>query len=96
MTQQAYPLQWPPGFPRVKLREASRFKATLAGALANVRKSLELFGKESGKAVSGLVISSNYTLGTERPADPGVAVQGDAARRHVRADRQGRALRQRQ
>lgn len=74
MTKQAYPLAWPPGFPRAKSRERSKFKTTLAGALANVRRSLELFGKDSAKPITGLVISSNYSLGDERPADPGVSV----------------------
>lgn len=74
MTQQAYPLAWPPGFPRTKDREKSKFKTTLASALGNVRRSLELFGKDSRKPIAALVISSNYSLGDERPADPGVAV----------------------
>lgn len=74
MTTQAYPLAWPAGFPRTRLREGSRFKTTLAGALNNVRRSLELFGKDSGKPVADLVISSNYTLGDERPNDSGVAI----------------------
>ena len=39
-----------------------------------MRRSLELFGKDSRKPISALVISSNYSLGDERPADPGVAV----------------------
>lgn len=74
MTQQAYPLAWPPGFPRTKERERSKFKTTLASSLGNVRRSLELFGKDSRKPISALVISSNYSLGDERPVDPGVAV----------------------
>jgi len=74
MTQQAYPLAWPSGFPRTKDREKSKFKTTLASALANVRRSLELFGKDSRKPISALVISSNYSLGDERPDDPGVSV----------------------
>lgn len=74
MTQQAYPLAWPPGFPRTRERERSKFKTTLASALANVRRSLELFGKDSRKPIVSLVISSNYSLGDERPDDPGVAV----------------------
>jgi hypothetical protein len=74
MTQQAYPLAWPPGFPRTRERERSKFKTTLASSLANVRRSLELFGKDSRKPIAALVISSNYSLGDERPADPGVAV----------------------
>lgn len=70
----AYPLTWPDNIPRSKTREKGQFKTTLPGALANVRKSIEAFGRDSGKAVSGLVISSNVTLGESRPADPGVAI----------------------
>jgi DnaJ domain len=69
-----YPLAWPETFPRSTRREASRFKATLASALKNVETSLKMFGKDSGKPVSDIVLSSNVTLGFERPDDPGVAV----------------------
>lgn len=71
---QAYPLHWPPGFPRRRHREKGKFAATLPSALASVQDSLRLFAKDSGKALSGTVISSNYSLGNERPDDPGVAV----------------------
>jgi hypothetical protein len=70
----AYPLQWPAGFSRHKLREKGQFKVTLAAALANVKTSLERFGKDSGKKVESIVLSSNVTLGNDRPADPGIAV----------------------
>lgn len=73
MTAQAYPLQWPHNIPRTKVRERSKFKATLASALKNVRSSLQLFGKDSGKPVTDIVLSSNVTLGNERPSDSGVA-----------------------
>jgi len=73
MTAQAYPLQWPEHIPRSKSREKSRFKTTLSGALKNVRGSIEAFGRDSGKAVTSIVLSSNVTLGNDRPADPGVA-----------------------
>ncbi|RZN30468.1 J domain-containing protein [Bradyrhizobium sp. Leo121] len=69
---QAYPLQWPEGFPRTKVREKSRFSTTLAKALGNVETSLRLFGKESGKKIENIVLSSNVTLGAQRPADPGI------------------------
>ncbi len=72
-TAQAYPLQWPDHIPRSRSREKSRFKTTIAGALKNVRSSIEAFGRDSGKAVSNIVLSSNVTLGNDRPADPGVA-----------------------
>lgn len=74
MTTTVYPLAWPSNFPRHKLRESPRFKATLHAALDNVHRSLNLFGKDSGKSVSGVVVSSNYALGNTNPSDPGVAV----------------------
>lgn len=74
MTATAYPLCWPQAFPRAARREDGRFKTTLAGALKNVESSLRLFADDSGKKIEGLVISSNVTLGANRPADPGVAI----------------------
>lgn len=71
---QAYPLQWPDTFPRSKSRQKSAFRTSLSGALSNVRKSLEAFGRESGRPVSNIVLSSNVSLGSENPADPGIAV----------------------
>jgi hypothetical protein len=70
----AYPLTWPAGFPRASRHEPGRFKTTLPGALKNVQTSLRLFGQDSGKVVTNVVMSSNVTLGSERPLDPGVAV----------------------
>lgn len=70
----AYPLQWPQMFPRAVRREPGRFKATLAASLKNVQDSLRLFGSDSGKKIEDMVISSNVTLGVQKPADPGVAV----------------------
>lgn len=74
MTVTAFPLHWPPGFPRAKMREKGSFKTTLAGALTNVQDSLRKFAADSGKKLDGLVMSSNVTLGVQRPSDPGVAV----------------------
>lgn len=74
MTVTAYPLTWPQGFPRAKSREGGKFKATLAGALKNVQESLRLFASDSNRKLEDLIISSNVTLGAQRPADPGVAV----------------------
>ncbi len=70
----AFPLSWPTHIARAQRREAGQFRTDLAGALGNVRKSLEAFGRESGKPVSGIVLSSNVTLGHDKPTDPGVAV----------------------
>lgn len=73
-TASAYPLTWPHAFPRARHRETGAFKTELNTAIKNVQKSLELFAKDSGKKLEGLVISSNVTLGVSSPADPGVAV----------------------
>lgn len=70
----AYPLHWPPGWPRTTARQSSRFNTSLTAALKNVEDSLRRFGADSGKPITGIVISSNYTLGSARPADPGIAV----------------------
>lgn len=69
----AYPLSWPEAFPRSKSREAGKFKTSLPAALKNVQDSLRLFGSDSGRAVSNIILSSNVTLGQAKPADPGVA-----------------------
>jgi hypothetical protein len=73
-TATAYPLCWPEHIPRARGRENGQFKTTLAGAIDNVQESLRLFARDSGKPLTGLVISSNVTLGASRPEDPGVAV----------------------
>jgi hypothetical protein len=70
----AYPLSWPPTMPRAKIREKGALKTSLAGALKNVETSIKMFSRDSSKVVSALVISSNVTLGRERPTDAGVAV----------------------
>lgn len=73
MTPTAYPLYWPLGMPRTVSPVKSQFKTSLAGALKNVKWSLEMFGKESKKLTESLVISSNVTLGQQIPKDAGVA-----------------------
>lgn len=64
----AYPLQWPDGWPKTEphARGTPLFKKDLPGALANLKKQIELMG---GK---GLILSSNYTLGANNPKEPGV------------------------
>lgn len=70
-----YPLQWPEHMPRFKAaREAGQFRTTLAGAINNVKDSLKRFAADSGKPLANVVISSNVTLGADKPSDPGVAV----------------------
>lgn len=72
----AFPLCWPDRFPRSRpdRRQTGAFKTSLAGALKNVKDSLRMFAADSGKKLDDTVISSNCSLGTERPSDPGVAV----------------------
>jgi hypothetical protein len=64
----AYPLQWPAGWPKTSpaQREKGKFKTTLAGALSALNEQLRMLG------AAKLVLSSNYTLGVEKPQDPGV------------------------
>lgn len=70
MNPTAHPLHWPSGWPRTEVyrREAWKSKITLPAALENVRREIRLLGG------SDLIISSNCSLGNERPADPGIAV----------------------
>lgn len=84
-----YPLSWPEGLPRTERPATSQFRTSLAAALKNVRKSLGAFGADSGKAVTEISISSNVTLGEERPRDPGVAVwfTWDGQQRCIAVDR---------
>ena len=74
MSIPAFPLQWPETFPRAKTREKGSFKTALSGALKNVDHSLQLFAADSRRPMSGIVLTSNYSLGVTKPADPGVAV----------------------
>jgi hypothetical protein len=90
----AYPLAWPVGIERTDRtrRTGSTFKTALDPALKNVTNSLRRFGEATGKAVSNIVISTNYTLGDRNPIDPGVAVWfiWDAAERCIAVDRYAR------
>lgn len=70
----AFPLTWPDTMPRTPRRETGQFKTELPGAIKNVQGSLTAFGRDSGKPVSDIVLSSNVSLGANRPEDPGVAV----------------------
>jgi hypothetical protein len=74
MSAQAYPLHWPPGFPRAKARERGRFQSNYDQALRNVQTSLRLFAKDSGRKLEHAIMSSNITLTDAQPPDPGVAV----------------------
>ena len=70
---QAYPLHWPVGMPRTKAPGTSKFKTSLPGALSNLTDELRRFGNETGKPVKDLILSSNVTLTSQRPQDPGIA-----------------------
>lgn len=85
-----YPLAWPEGMPRTDRRQGSQFRTNLSSALVNVRKSLEAFGRDSGKAVTDIILSSNVGgLDPGQPDDPGVAAwfTWDEAQRCVAVDR---------
>jgi hypothetical protein len=64
----AYPLAWPPGWPRTEPMHRERWPnaVALAPALKELRDELRLLG------TMHVVLSSNATLGAETPADPGV------------------------
>ena len=64
----AYPLTWPPAWPRTPghQRQHSNFKATVPSALKFLEDEIRRLGAKS------LVVSSNCTLGSYRPTDPGV------------------------
>lgn len=68
-----FPLSWPAQMPRAKSREKGQFRTELPGALKNVQLSLQAFGRDSGKKVEAIILSSNVTLGQTKPDDPGVA-----------------------
>lgn len=90
-TVNAYPLAWPHGVARTEAarRQSTTFKTELGPALKNVTNSLRRFGEITGKAVSNIVISTNYTLGDQSPRDPGVAVwfMWDGSERCIAVDR---------
>lgn len=72
-----YPLCWPPNWPRTSAAargSATNMRTELTAAIKNVNKELELFAKQSSKGVSEVLISSNVTLSSQKPKDPGVAV----------------------
>lgn len=90
MTIPPFPLAWPEGLPRTERKVSSQFRTSLSGALKNVRGSLELFAKDSGKAVSEIVLSSNAGgLSLDQPKDTGVAAwfTWDGQQRCIAVDR---------
>lgn len=69
-TPSAYPLAWPPGWPRTASRQKAVYRTTLPAALRNLNREIRLLCGEA--AARSLVLSSNATLGRVAPADPGV------------------------
>lgn len=72
----AYPLQWPTGWPRSKYQERARFDTTFATARNKLMRELALLG------ASDIIISSNIELRRDglpyanqrQPEDTGIAV----------------------
>ena len=66
----AYPLQWPAGWPRTQPLQRQPWprdgSLSLSGALKELTEELRRLGARN------VVLSSNVTLGAERPDDPGV------------------------
>ena len=85
----AYPLAWPLELPRTTSRVRSPFKVSLNRAVADLQDSLRLFGTDTRLPVKNVVISSNVTLGSPKPSDPGVAVyfDWDGGQRCIAVDR---------
>lgn len=75
MSINAYPLQWPAGFPRTKAREKGQFRTSFDAARNNVVKSLKAFAADSRKQITDPVLSTNVDLMDRvKDNDPGVAV----------------------
>jgi hypothetical protein len=77
MKRTEYPLSWPRNWPRTPAAQRTdngNLKATLPASIERVLHELKLFGKQSGKTVSNVMISSNVTLTSQSPQDPGVSV----------------------
>lgn len=70
----AYPLSWPNEWPRTTRPGSSQFRTSLPGALKNVEGSIAKFASDSGKKVTDVLVSSNVSLGEQRPKDSGVAI----------------------
>lgn len=88
----AYPLEWPSGMPRSTSRHRASFRVSMARAVEDTLDALHLFAKDTGRAINGIVISSNVTLGVARPSDPGIALyfRWDGAGRCIAVDKYDR------
>lgn len=85
----AYPLQWPAGLPRAAKQERSPFKVSMSRAVSDLKDALRLFGNDTRKPITNVVISSNVALGQAHPKDAGVAVyfDWDGAQRCIAVDK---------
>lgn len=86
----AYPLHWPDTLPRNRNKATSQFKTSLPAALKNVKDALRAFARDSGKAVTDIVLSSNVGgLDVTDIADTGVAAwfTWDGEQRCIAVDR---------
>ena len=86
----AYPLHWPDTLPRTSNKTTSQFKTSLPAALKNVKGALQAFARDSGKAVTDIVLSSNVGgLDVSPVKDTGVAAwfTWDGEQRCIAVDR---------
>lgn len=85
-----FPLHWPETLPRTQNKVTSQFKTSLSAALKNVKGALQAFARDSGKAVTDIVLSSNVGgLAVDAPKDTGVAAwfTWDGEQRCIAVDR---------
>ena len=69
-TTKAYPLHWPPGWPRTQVRQRWPNAVSLDAALKECLSEMRLLG------VTNAVLSSNCALGMSNAPDPGVVAYG--------------------
>lgn len=75
----AFPLQWPEGWPRTKYRNSSRYKTSIDQAVDELMRELGMLGALKGSIVLSSNVPPRNALGTPRNdghqvGDPGVAV----------------------
>jgi hypothetical protein len=75
----AYPLQWPEGWPRTQYRRSSAYKISIDKAVDELMQSLTKLGAQKGSMVLSSNVPPRNALGTPRNDgqtvnDPGVAV----------------------
>ena len=76
MTEQAFPLHWPEGWPRTTSRHSSAFQSSLGDARDHLMHQLDMMGARY------TILSSNLELRRDglpyanqrQPEDPGVAI----------------------